>query len=232
MNDVKKSSRIHYNSKKVNISIFREICNLIENFSILFHELYKNKIMFTRFHKYKIKKYLKSLKNIEVEQKVMNFYKQKLEAIRISKYHVMTIFKKESNFLSYDDLIDLILDLKMGVHYIACYGLYSSIKSDYSEIIDLFDFNFHFKNKEDIRKVVQILQILDSEDYKFKEFESISGRFFLYNNFEKLKKVKYLKRDKSKYIYLDSDDFEIFDRLPDFYPDHTKKILQDPRLNM
>jgi len=253
MNNAKKSNQNRYNLKKVNISTFRTIYNLIKDFPILFRELYNEikvevgeeiqkgrffrRRRFTKLRKQKIKNHLKSFEDTEIEQRVMNIYNQEgklyLEAKRISKYHVMTIRKKVTDFLPYDDLINLILDLKAGAHYIAHYGLdLTLIGHEHFEIVDLFDFNFHFENGADIRKVVRILQILDSEYYKFREFESISGRFFLYNNFEKLKQMKYLKRNKSEYIYLDSDDFEIFDRLPDFYPDYTQQILQDPRLNV
>jgi len=246
-----------YNFDKKNIPKFRmviDFLNLKESSYILLNppkeiimEIYSTKRK--KEKKEIIKSLLDKLSKSEIEKRLMEKFNNSndkriisgsrivdldkntfyYEIIAPSKSKVLMISKKRESFIEYDDLVKLLLDLKKGKHYMAIYyDMFSESDKRTTELIDLNDFNFQFKNKENIDRNVRILQIIDSEPYEFREFEStLNGLFFIKRNYEEFKKNRYIRRDKDVYKYLDTEDFEFFDRLPNFYPDKTEKILND-----
>lgn len=142
------------------------------------------------------------------------------------------IFTIQRYFISFERIVKIILDLKNGEHYIAHYGLdLMLIDHKDFEIIDLNDFNFKFEKIEDLQRVIRILQILDSDNYNLKNFDlCLKGFHFLMKNYDNLRKDKYLMRYEKEYIYIDPEDIEIYDRIPEYYPDLTERILNDSRI--
>ena len=104
----------------------------------------------------------------------------------------------------------------------------SLIDNKNAELIDLNDFEFRFENKEDIERNIEILQIFDSDHLKIWNLNNFYSSSIHYEpNFNKLKEKKVLKRDDKTIIYLDRIDFEVFNRLPNIYPDKKNLIFED-----
>ena len=240
---------MNYNYNKENLSWFRTIHNLINDFLLYFSsELgdrilnqayieFQNKLAFKKkrrnnFIRRKKQEYLDNLGSTAIEKRVMDFYNSKTdhgtEAIMLYNYHVMTIRKNSDPSLDKENIVDILIGLKNNDDYIAEYGLFSLTDVKNAELIDLNDFEFRFENKEDIERNIELLQILDSDHLKIRNLNDFYSRSIHYEPiFNKLKKKKVRKRDGETIIYLDRLDFEVFDRLPNIYPDKKYLILED-----
>ena len=226
---------MNYNYNKENLSWFRTIHNLINDFLLYFSSEmgdrilnqayieFQNKLAFKKkrrnnFVRRKKQEYIDNLGSTAIEKRVMDFY----------NYHVMTIRKNSDPSLDKENIVDILIGLKNNEDYIAEYGLFSLTDVKNAELIDLTDFEFRFENKEDIERNIELLQILDSDHLKIRKLNDFYSRSIHYEPiFNKLKKKKVLKRDDETIIYLDRIDFEVFDRLPNIYPDKKYLILED-----
>ena len=242
-------ANMNYNYNKENLSWFRTIHNLISDFLLFFSSKmedrirnqayieFQNKLIFkkkrrNKFVRRKKQEYINNLGSTAIEKKVMDFYNSKTdhhtEAIMLHNYHVMTIRKNSDPLLEKENIVDILIGLKNNEDYIAEYGLLSLADVKNTELIDLNDFEFRFENKEDIERNIELLQILDSDHLKIRNLNDFYSRSIHYEPiFNKLKVKKVLKRDDETIIYLDKIDFEVFDRLPDTYPDKKYLILED-----
>lgn len=157
-----------------------------------------------------------------------------LEIIAIDHNNVLEILKRNKDFISKDNLVEIITDLMNGTKYIAQYGFDLVLVDNKNyELIELEDFNFKFDSEADLRKVINILQILDSEFYQFEKLDKFyKGIFILRDSFfDDLKREKCIKRDEATYLYLEPKFFTEMDRLPENYPDMTNEILNELGFN-
>ena len=239
----------NYNNNKENLSRFRTIHNLNSDFPLFFsaemaerivhqaYSLFQNKLAFRKirrnqFIRRKKQEYIDNLDSTEIEKKVMDFYNSQqnhhTEAIMLPNYHIMTIIKNSDPSLDKEKIVDILVGLKNNEDYIAEYGLFSIVNVGNPELIDLNDFEFRFEQKEDIERNIELLQILDSDHLEIHNLKDFYSRSIHYEPiFNKLKEKKVLKRDDKTIIYLDRIDFEVFDRLPNTYPDKKYLILDD-----
>jgi len=240
---------MNYNYNKENLSSFRTIHNLIRDFPLFFStELeikimnqaittFRDKLAFkkkreNKFIRRRKQEYIDKLGPKVTEKKVMGFYNSKTgyhaEAIMLNNYHVMTIRKNSNPSLDKEKIVDILVNLKNNANYIAEYGLLSIANIKKVELIDLNDFEFRFEIKDDIERNIEILQILDSDHLNIRNLNDFYSRSIHYEPiFNKLKEKKILKEHDKTIIYLDKIDFEIFDRLPNIYPDKKHSIFQD-----
>jgi len=240
---------MNYNYNKENLSWFRTIHNLINDFILFFGseviDRIQNEVNIELQKKLAFKKkrrnnsvrrrkqeYIDSLSSAIIENKVMDFYNSETdhhtEAIILPNYHVMTIRKNSDPSLEKENIVDILIGLKNNENHIAEYGLLSLARSENAEFIDLNDFEFRFNNKEDLIRNIELLQILDSDHLKIRNLKDFYSRSIHYEPiFNKLKEKKVLKSDDQTIIYLDRIDFEIFDRLPNTYPDKKDLIFKD-----
>jgi len=146
----------------------------------------------------------------------------------LNDYHVMTIRKNSDPLLDKEKIVQILINLKNNKNYIAEYGLSSIANINDRELIDLNDFNFRFENRADIERNIHLMQILDSDHLTIRNLDDFYSRSIHHEPiFNKLKEKKILKEDDRTIIYLDKIDFEIFDRLPNIYPDKKQAILED-----
>ena len=241
-------ANLNYNNNKENLSRFRTIHNLNSDFPLFFsaemaerivHQAYRrfqNKLAFRKirrnqFVRRKKQEYIDNLDSTEIEKKVMDFYNtlnHHTEAIMLPNYHIMTISKNIDPSLDKEKIVDILVGLKNNEDYIAEYGLFSINNVGNPELIDLNDFEFRFEQKEDLERNIELLQILDSDHLKIHKLKDIYSRSIYHKPiFNKLKKKKVLERDGETLIYLDRIDFEVFDRLPNIYPEKKSVILAD-----
>jgi hypothetical protein len=198
---------------------------------------FRDKLVFkkkrkNKFIRRKKQEYIYNLDPNDIEKIVMDFYNSKTdnhtEAIMLNDYCVMTIRKNTNPSLDKDKIVKILLNLKTNENYIAEYGSLSIGNIRNVELIDLKDFDFRFENKADIERNIQILQILDSDHLNIRNLKDFYSRSIHYEPiFNKLKEKKILKEGDRTTIYLDKIDFEIFDRLPNIYPDRKQAILED-----
>ena len=239
----------NYNYNKENLSCFRTIHNLVSDFPLYFSfEVdynimdqatieFHNKLVFkkkrwNKFVKRKKHEYVDRLDSNVIENKVKDYFNIKvghhIEAIMLQNYTLMTISKNSDPSLNKEDIVDILIGLKNNERYIAEYGLVSPITVKNAELIDLKDFEFKFEKKEDIERNIELLQILDSDHLKIRNLKDFYARSIHYKPvFNKLKEKRVLKRDDETIIYLDRIDFEVFDRLPNIYPDKKCLILEN-----
>ena len=181
----------------------------------------------------KLKEEFDNLPLDEIERRLKS-PKSALEIIALDRNTILKILKKREDFISKDKINMILSDLMDGIRYIAQYG-YDLIFTDNKkyELIELDDFKFKFGSEEDLRHVINILQILDSEYYQFEKLDKFYIGKFIHRDsfFDELKEKKYIEIDDSKYLYLDPKLFTELDRLPKDYPDMTDEILQDLSLN-
>ena len=182
----------------------------------------------------KLKEEFDKLSLDEIERRLKS-PKSASEIIALDRYTILTILKKKKDLISRDRLFMIISDLMNGIRYIAQYGHdIAFVENKEYELIELDDFNFKYDSEEDLRHVINILQILDSEYYQFEKLDKFYSvyRFSRDSFFDELKEKKYIKIDESRYLYLDPKIFTEMDRLPIDYPDMTDEILQDLSLNL
>lgn len=175
--------------------------------------------------KLKEKFYSLSLNEIERRVKIPGS-----EVIALNHNTILRILKKKENYISKEELFTIVSDLMNGISYVAQYGFdLILVDNKEYELIELDDFNFKFNSKEDLKHVINILQILDSEFYQFKKSEDFYSGIWIHRDsfFYELKEKKYIQIDESKYFYLDTKLFTAIDRLPEDYPDMTDSILKD-----
>lgn len=238
-----------YKYHKVNLSWFRSIHNLIRDFPLFFsvdleskiwkkaYREFQNKLIFkkiriNKFVRRKKQEYIEDLDQKEIENIVIDFYNSNAshhtEAIMLNDYHVMSIRKNSDPLLDKEKIVQILIHLKNNKNYIAEYGLSSIANINDIELIDLNDFNFRFENRADIERNIHLLQILDSDHLTIRNLDDFYSRSIHHKPiFNKLKEKKILKEDDRTLIYLDKIDFEIFDRLPNNYPDKKQAILED-----
>ena len=238
-----------YKYNKVNLSWFRSIHNLIRDFQLFFSadieskiwkkaiREFQNKLIFkkkrvNKFVRQKKQEYIDNLDQKEIEKIVMDFYNRNAshhtEAIMLNEYHVMTIQKNSNPLLDNEKIVEILINLKNNENYIAEYGLASVSDIKSVELIDLNDFDFRFENRADIERDIHLLQILDSDHLTIRNLNDFYSRSIHHEPiFNKLKEKKILKEDDRTTIYLDKIDFEVFDRLPNIYPDKKQAILED-----
>lgn len=181
----------------------------------------------------KLKEEFDKLSLDEIEQRLKS-PKSASEIIALDRNTILTILKKKKDLISRDRLFMIISDLMKGIGYVAQFG-YDLMLVEHKEyeLIELDDFKFKYDSEEDLRHVINILQILDSEYYQFEKLDKFySGKFIHRDSFfDELKEKKYIKIDESRYLYLDPKIFTEMDRLPKDYPDLTDEILKDLGLN-
>ena len=156
------------------------------------------------------------------------------EIIALDHNTILEILKKKNNFISKDKMFTIISDLMKGISYVAQYGFdLVLVENKKYELIELDDFKFKYDTGDDLRHVINILQIMDSEYYQFEKLDKFySGKFIHRDSFfDELKEKKYIEIDESRYLYLDPKIFTEMDRLPEDYPDMTDEILEDLSIN-
>lgn len=177
----------------------------------------------------KLKEEFYNLSLNEIERR-MRIPGSNSEIIALDRNTILKILKKDKGYISEENLINIISDLRGSISYIAQYGFDLGIvdNKEYT-LIELDDFNFKFDSKEDFKYVINILQILDSEYFQFEKSENFYSGKWLHRDsfFDELKEKKYIQIDESKYWYLDTNLFTEMDRLPESYPDKTDNILND-----
>ena len=181
----------------------------------------------------KLKEEFDKLSLDEIEQRLKS-PKSASEIIALDRNTILTILKKKKDLISRDRLFMIVSDLMKGIRYVAQFG-YDLMLVDHKEyeLIELDDFKFKYDSEEDLRHVINILQILDSEYYQFEKLDKFYSGKFIYRDsfFDELKEKKYIKIDESSYLYLNHKIFTEMDRLPKDYPDMTEEILKDLDLN-
>ena len=181
----------------------------------------------------KLKEEFDRLSLDEIERRLKS-PKSASEIIALDHKTILTILKKKKGLISRDKLFMIISNLMNGIRYVAQYGYdLVLVENKEYEFIELDDFKFKYDSEEDLRHVINILQILDSEYYQFEKLDKFySGKFIHRDSFfDELKEKKYFKIDESRYLYLDPKIFTEMDRLPKDYPDMTDEILKDLGLN-
>ena len=210
----------------------RVIPNIIKIISDIKIHCFENNISKRKQRKIirqKLKEEFYSLPLSEIEKRV-KLPDSKSEFIALNHNTILVIFKKKEDYISKENLFRIVSDLMKGISYVAQYGFdLILVDNKQYELIELDDFNFKFNSKEDLKHVINILQILDSEYYQIKKLEAFySGKWIHRDSFfDELKEKKYLQIDESKYLYLDTKLFTEMDRLPEDYPDKTESILKD-----
>jgi len=152
------------------------------------------------------------------------------EVIALNQNTILIILKKKENYINKENLFKIVSDLMNGINYVAQYGFdLILVDNKEYELIELDDFKFKFNSKEDLKYVINILQILDSEYYQFERLEDFYLGKCIHRDsfFDELKKKTCIQIDESKYLYLDTKLFTELDRLPEDYPDMTESILKD-----
>ena len=236
-----------YDFKKKNVPNNRKIENLVEDFPLYYpnkynefwkkaHNKFRNKIFLKMYRKKKyvekqIEEFLKSISAGNIEDKIKeklnreDFYQ---EPILLRNNNILLIFKKTSNFITEKEIKDILVNLKNDNNYIADDSSYFYSNKKRREIIDLQDFNMDFRDIHNIRRNIRIIQLIDSNSLKLRNInEFYSHIVHNKSRFDRLKKRKVIDNDEKEYIYLDVEDFLIFDRLPEIYPDKTDSILSD-----
>lgn len=181
----------------------------------------------------KLKEEFDKLSLDEIEQRLKS-PKSASEIIALDRYTILTILKKKKDLISRDRLFMIISDLMNGIRYVAQYGYdLVFVENKEYELIELDDFKFKYDSEEDLRHVINILQILDSEYYQFEKLDKFYSGYRMSRDsfFDELKEKKYIKIEESRYLYLDPKIFTEMDRLPRDYPDMTDEILKDLGLN-
>jgi len=175
----------------------------------------------------KIHNYINNLSKKEKEDRLTAYFNT--EAVLIPDDKIMLIHKKKSDYITYEELLIILLELSQGIEFVAQYGFHSFAEHKHLEFIELNDFNFSFQTEKDIKNIIKVLQILDSEHYKITSSKSFfSGCSPYYLSFlKKVKKEKHIIKDEKEYKYPDPKYFTEFTRLPQNYPDKSTRLLEE-----
>ena len=173
----------------------------------------------------KLKEEYNNLSLNEIEQRV-NFPGSVTIALNHSK--ILRILKKKKKFISNAEIITIVSDLMNGISYVAQHGFEAFGSNKKYELIELDDFNFKYDSNEDLKHVITILQILDSDFYRLEKLEDFySGKWYHRDSFfEELKEKKFIQVNEESYLYLDTKIFTEMDRLPEDYPNNQDLILR------
>ncbi|MBA7483780.1 hypothetical protein ES707_19297 [subsurface metagenome] len=230
----------NYNYKKKNLPHRKTIIDFKDNYIIFIPNdellrinikkrpnkilrIFKKRKLSHKFEKF-IEERINKLSEQETIRKLQRIYVHS-EIILLPDYKAITILKSTEFTISIERILEILKDLKNSVQYYACYGLDLVGHSKRNEFIDLQDFNFKFHTEDDLRYCIKIIQNLDSEGYQFHKKKSI---FILREGFlDTLRNKRFIKDGEEIYIYLDVEDFTIWNKFASNYPDITEEIIEN-----